>query len=367
MNKLLWDKLKSPYNPFLNHEFITSLTESGCIGADKGQLPHYFYHEKNMGILYSFNKGHSYGEYIFDWAWADAHEKHGITYYPKLTSMVPFTPVTTSHFIMPHFDEDVANELLEQYENFYLQHNFSSSHFLFLPPEEIAFFRKHNYIIRESLQYHFFNEDYEDFDAFLLTLQGRKAKNIRKERQHQNLKITQYTKDELNEDQAQRMYHFYISTIENKNSFEYLNEKFFKMIFHTMKNNILYVEASYEDRSVAGSLFFYDEKTLYGRYWGSHIQIENLHFELCYYQGIDFCLKNKLKLFEAGAQGEHKIARGFRPTRIYSAHKLKHQGFHSAVAQFILREKEEIGMLIEELYRKLPFKSEYLSDQHHGP
>jgi predicted N-acyltransferase len=354
INKEVWKKHQPKTNPFLNYEFLNALLESKSIGEQSGWTPAI---QKNQeGLILSFIKDHSYGEYIFDWSWAEAFEKHGIPYYPKLTSMLPFTPVTTQHFLLKDFSESKAMDLLKEHDHFFMKNYFSSSHFLFLPKNEINIFRKCDYLIRESIQYHFHNPGYTDFEGFLGQLKNKKAKNIRHERQFPNLSIAKYTGDELIPEHANRMYQFYIATIVNKNSFNYLNEKFFELIFRDMKKNILYVEASLEDEVIAGSLFFYDEKTLYGRYWGSSTFVENLHFELCYYQGIDFCIQKKLELFEAGAQGEHKIARGFRPIKTYSAHKIKHPGFQAAIANFIEEEKKQVDISIARLSEYLPFR-----------
>lgn len=349
-----WDKIRPVHNPFLDFNFIDCLINSSSVSAEKGWHPYFIQHE-GSGLL-TFVKSHSYGEYIFDWAWADAFAKHGIPYYPKLTSMMPFTPVTTTHFIMPKYDEEKADSLLKMHDQFYQQNNFSSAHFLFLTPEEINVFATNNYLIRESIQYHFFNQDYIDFGDFLKSIKTKKAKNIRNERKFPDLKIQRFTGEDLTSAHAKRMYQFYISTIENKNSIDYLNESFFEMIFKSMSKNILYIEASKAENPIAGSLFFYDQEKIYGRYWGALEFIPSLHFELCYYQGIDFCIDHHLKVFEAGAQGEHKIARGFRPIRTYSAHKIKNPAFQIAISDFIHREKVHVEASIQELSQFLPFR-----------
>lgn len=331
-----------------NHwTLISALQDSGSIGSDTGWTPKLF--EQNDSKLMTFIKTHSYGEYIFDWGWAEAYERYGVPYYPKLTSMIPFTPVTTKHFFGSH-------DLLKAHDDFYESHNLSSGHFLFLKNDEIDTFRNNNYKIRDSIQYHFFNEGYSDFSEFLNSLKTKKAKNLSHERKFPGIQITSYTKEQLTPDHAHRMYEFYISTIVNKNSFDYLNEKFFKLIFERMKDNLLYAEATRDDHAIAGTMFFYDDEKIFGRYWGSKEYIPNLHFELCYYQGIDFCLANRLKVFEAGAQGEHKIARGFRPVKVFSAHKIKHEGFREAISNFIETERKHVEKNIRELSTLLPFK-----------
>lgn len=355
INEKIWKKNQPSANPFLNFQFINALIQSGSIGPNTGWSP-CIIQKDEVGILINFIKTHSYGEYIFDWGWAEAYQKHGIPYYPKLTSMIPFTPVTTPHFIQKEFNEEKANLLLKEHDDFFMKGEFSSSHFLFLPDNEINLFKKNDYLIRESIQYHFFNPHYKNFDDFLSSLKTKKAKNIKNERNFTDVIIKQYTGAELSLLHAKRMYQFYISTIVNKNSYDYLNESFFEFIFLNLKENILYVEASSGKNIIAGSLFFYDHEKLYGRYWGATAHVPNLHFELCYYQGIDFCIKNSLLVFEAGAQGEHKIARGFRPVRTYSAHKIKHPGFKTAIADFIENEKKHVELSIQQLSDYLPFK-----------
>jgi predicted N-acyltransferase len=354
ISKEHWDQNLPATNPFLKYEFFNALIESKSIGDNSGWS--LAFQDLKPGLIFSFIKEHSFGEYIFDWSWAEAFSKHGIPYYPKLTSMLPFTPVTTQHFLLKEFDEQKALELLKKHDAFFNEGNFSSSHFLFITPQEIEVFKKCDYLIRESMQYHFHNPDFLNFEHFLSLLKSKKAKNIRHERIFPELTIRSFTGDELGPEHAKRMYQYYISTIVNKNSYDYLNEKFFELIFRDMKDNILYVEASEENNSIAGSLFFFDEQTLYGRYWGANKYRENLHFELCYYQGIDFCIRKKLKVFEAGAQGEHKIARGFRPVRTYSAHKIKHKGFHDAIESFIEEEKRQLKISIGALSEYLPYK-----------
>ena len=355
ISKSDWDKHRPASNPFLNFEFLEALIKSGSVKTETGWTPAFIL--KDTGALMSFIKTHSYGEYIFDWGWAEAFQKYGIPYYPKLTSLLPFTPVTTQHFLMKSFNEEIADSLLKAHDEYFLENNFSSTHFLFLTNEEIPVFQKNNYMIRESIQYHFFNTGYKNFEDFLSNLKSKKAKHIRNERTYDNLSIKRYSGAELTPDHAKRMYQFYISTIVNKNSFDYLNAEFFELIFKNLSQNILYVEATQNNFPIAASLFFYDDEKLYGRYWGSLSYVENLHFELCYYQGIDFCIEKNIPVFEAGAQGEHKIARGFRPIRTYSAHKIKHPAFQNAIAEFIQNEKLHVKASIDRLSEHLPFKN----------
>ena len=356
ISESLWRRAAETASPFHKYEFFHALEASQSIGKSSGWQPLYFVDEEVETIMFTFVKNHSYGEYIFDWQWANAYHENSIPYYPKLTSMIPFTPVTSAHFISRDTNLNSNHLLMKSYEELYRQNDLSSSHFLFIHPSEHDFFEQYNYLIRESMQYHFTNDGYLDFEHFLNQLKGRKAKQIRKERMLQDVFVQSYTGDQLTQEHAERMYQFYCQTIEDKNAIAYLKKDFFLIIFETMKQNILYVEATQNDEAAAGSLFFYDSTKLYGRYWGSNKTIFNLHFELCYYRGIEFCIEKKLKTFEAGAQGEHKIPRGFRPLKTFSAHKLKNSLFHNGIGNYILEEKKQLDLLMIELSKLLPFK-----------
>ncbi|MBT3979983.1 MAG: hypothetical protein HOE90_01445 [Bacteriovoracaceae bacterium] len=346
-----WKGLEPKNFPFLDHQFFQTLEDEGCIGQNSGWQPIYL-EDPGKSILFSFIKSHSYGEYIFDWDWANAYNAHQIPYYPKLTSMIPFTSATS-----PHFIGETSNKVMEEYERYYLENPFSSSHFLFLPEFELNFFESQGYILRDSFQYHFMSEGLQSFDDFLSSLKNKKAKQIRKERIFpEEIKFNQYTGDQLSSNHASEMYQFYLSTISYKNAIPYLSESFFTKVFEKLKNNICYIQATKNENAIAGSLYFHSSDTLYGRYWGATENIKNLHFELCYYQGIEFCIKKSLSVFEAGAQGEHKIGRGFRPVKTYSAHKFKDPHFHHAISEYIRKEKLHINQIIPLLTEKLPFR-----------
>ncbi len=332
-----------------NPTFWQILEESGSINESRGMKQLKFL-SKN-GNLSTFSKTHSYGEYIFDWSWAEAYRQHRIPYYPKLSSMVPFTPATSPHFLAP---EAEWKDLLIQHDEILKTH--SSAHFLFTTKSENIFLEENEYFIRDSFQYHFVNDGYRDFDHFLSLLKSRKAKHLRHERHFSDLKIERFTGKELNQDHAHEMYQFYLMTLEEKGAIPYLNKEFYELLFKRMPENVLYVRAMKEEEVFAGALFYHDEKRLYGRYWGSKGYVPNLHFELCYYQGIDFCLERKLEVFEAGAQGEHKIARGFRPVKTTSAHKILHSEFRKAIKDFIHQEKEEVAQTMAALSALLPFQ-----------
>jgi predicted N-acyltransferase len=336
----------------LTHElFWKVLRDSGSTDHTRGMQLHTF--TSGDATLRTFSKTHSYGEYIFDWAWAQGFERSGLPYYPKLTSMVPFTPATAAHFWGPtsHWPA-----LLSQHDELLQRH--SSAHFLFTTPEEQRFLGESGYLLRDSFQYHFINEGDADFPQFLNRLKAKKAKHIRREREFPGLAIERLTGPQLTRDHAREMYAFYRSTLEEKQAIAYLTPAFFELLFTTLPENVLYVRARDGERLLAGALFYYDAQRLYGRYWGALAHVPNLHFELCYYQGIEFCLEHKLAVFEAGAQGEHKIQRGFRPVLTASAHRINHAGFAKAIDAFVTKEREDVRAAIAELTQLLPFKAQ---------
>lgn len=330
--------------------FWKALHDSGSTDHTRGMKQHTF--QSGESTLNTFSKTHSYGEYIFDWAWAQGFERSGLPYYPKLTSMVPFTPATAAHFWGPTAQ---WHSLLQQHDELLAQH--SSAHFLFTTPEEQRFLGESGYLLRDSFQYHFFNEGDANFEQFLGRLKAKKAKHIRQERLFPQLGIERFTGATLTMEHAREMYGFYRSTLEEKQAIAYLTPSFFELLFTTLPEHVLYVRARQQDQLIAGALFYYDEKRLYGRYWGAHAHVQNLHFELCYYQGIEFCLEKRLEVFEAGAQGEHKIQRGFRPTLTTSAHRINHPGFARAIDDYIQQEKRSVQESMRDLARLLPFTS----------
>lgn len=340
-------------NPFTSPQFLKALQEGECTGGNSGWDPVFIHREQSWIPLYA--KNHSYGEYIFDWEWADAYRRHGLAYYPKLVSMAPVSPVIVRHLLNCEPGEE--SPLLAQFNEFYESGPYSSAHFLFLDPSEIALFEQSPFMLRHSFQYHFVNDNYANFDQFLDTLKGRRSRQIRKERLIDGISIERRTGADLLPEHAIEMHGFYESTILEKGAIAYLSQTFFVSLFENMKDNVLYVRAMKEGTCVAGALFLYGAERLYGRYWGAREYVHNLHFELCYYQGIDFCIEKKLKVFEAGAQGEHKIQRGFRPVIIHSAHLIKHPEFRKAIDSYIQREKMGVEQIVSRLRESLPFKN----------
>lgn len=362
ISKDSWTKSFKIKNPFCSYEFLQALETEQCLFENTGWYPYYLVakKEKNSKEILAFMplylKTNSYGEYIFDWSWANAYAQYGRDYYPKLTCAIPFSPVSSPKILgdqglLPHFLNFIQSEVTKK--------SLSSAHLLFVDENILNHNFSSSWIHRHSMQYHFFNDHYENFDSFLNQLRKSKRKNIRKERdslRDKNLNIERLTGDQLSESDGEVFYQFYLKTIDKKNAHPYLTKNFFKKIFKTMKQSILLVRAQRENQSIAQSLFFYDDQKLYGRYWGSNLEIAGLHFELCYYQGIEFTLERSLRYFEAGAQGEHKIPRGFLPTHTHSLHLIKEKEFDRAIQDFCDQEKRELERVFEHLEVLNPFK-----------
>jgi predicted N-acyltransferase len=361
-----WRTLEPPEFPFFDFEFLHALERSGSIGRRSGWMPIYLVckeEKRALGALCLYLKTDSYGEYIFDWEWARAYQQHGLSYYPKLVAAVPFTPATGPKLLLrPDVDvatrSRVAKALLEAAEDLGTQYGVSSSHALYLPEHELDEFERSGFTVRHSLQFHWRNRDYETFSDFLEALSGKKRRQIlRERRQLEELKISHLTGDTLLPEHATSMYEFYLATLDGKWGVPYLNRAFFDEVFRTMKDRTLLILArGRADRPVAGALFFLKDSALFGRYWGAAEHRRNLHFELCYYQAIDFAIERGIVLLEAGAQGEHKLARGFLPSLTYSAHKIRDPAFGRAIGEYIESEKHMLQNVLEEYASHDPYK-----------
>jgi len=359
-----WDRLTSPNFPFSDHAYLHALEVCGAVGGGSGWRPCYLtvWRDRQLeGATVLYTKDNSYGEYIFDWAWAEAYHQHGLQYFPKLTSAVPFTPATGPKLLFSAQADrkEVGSRLICSAREMMERHGHSSLHYLFLTPEELPFFEAEGFLIRHSFQYHWKNRDYADFDHFLATLKPRKRKQIIREReqlQAENLKIKILTGVELQPEHAALFYQFYRSTIEKMGAIEYLNEEFFKTVFATMHDDVVLILACDQTTAIAGALFYKKGTSLYGRYWGAIKEVRNLHFELCYYQPLQWAIERKMRLFEAGAQGEHKISRGFLPELTFSAHWIGHPAFREAIGRFIAQERVDISRHLGEMKSHDPFQ-----------
>jgi uncharacterized protein len=314
-----------------------------------------------VGAMPLYLKTDSYGEYVFDWEWAHAYHQHGVSYYPKLVAAVPFTPATGPKVLVEaRADrEAVTRVLLDAAREVGEENRASSTHALFVPEGDLGGFEERGFAVRHSLQFHWRNRGHRSFDDYLGALTSKRRRQISRERRQldEDLTIERLTGDALQPEHADMMYRFYMSTADRKWGSPYLNRQFFGEVFRTMKDRLLFVLArDGRGRPVAGTINFYKDAALFGRHWGAVEDRRNLHFELCYYQTIEFAIGRGIKLFEAGAQGEHKLARGFLPTLTYSAHDLKHPAFRQAIGRFVEEEKEYLDRAVEEYSRHDPYK-----------
>ena len=341
--------------PFVRHEFLSALIDTGCAAAQSGWLPQFVLRHRAgalAGAMPLFAKSHSYGEYVFDWAWADAHERHGVEYYPKLLCAVPFTPVRGQRILGE--DKQVLIEAALQ-----LARGTSSLHVLFPREDEAELLAARGLMLRRTVQFHWTNEGYADFDAFLAALSHGKRKNIRQERRR--VREAGVTLRWLEGEAIERRHWEYFNrcyrrTYAAHRSSPYLDLEFFLRIGRAMPEHTVLVLAERDGGPVASALFFRDERRLYGRYWGATEHVPLLHFECCYYQAIEYAIARGLEVFEGGAQGEHKIFRGLLPVETLSAHWLAHPQFARAVESFLAREGAGIARYVDELCEHSPFK-----------
>jgi len=362
-----WDACAGTDNPFVSHAFLLALEESGCVSAEAGWLPQHLALRdcdgKLLGAAPLYLKSHSYGEYIFDWGWADAYERAGGRYYPKLQCAVPFTPVTGPRLLIhPEADrENTSTVLTASMVELARRHKVSSLHITFATEEEFRSFGEAGLLQRVGMQYHWQNRNYRDFDDFLAGLVSRKRKAIKKERRQiaeQGIRISVLSGDDLKEDHWRAFYRFYLSTADKKWGHPYLNQEFFLKLGASMAERVALVVAEKDGHIVAGALNLIGADALYGRNWGCEEDFRFLHFEACYYQAIDFAIRRGLHRVEAGAQGEHKIQRGYLPCETYSAHWIADPGFRDAVEDFVSRERQLNDHQIRALAEHSPFRAE---------
>jgi predicted N-acyltransferase len=357
IDKNQWNKLNICNHPFTSYEFLNALETSNSVSTKTGWTPKHIL-VKNaannlIGASPNYLKMHSYGEYIFDHSWANAFENAGGQYYPKLLSAIPFTPATGPRILLSpqkNNNDEIFKLIIGTYEQLVKNNNLSSAHINFITKQLSDTLNKRNWIKREGLQFHWYNKKYQSFDDFLDELKSTKRKAIKKERKKINeygLTIERLTGDALNVKIWDSFYEFYLSTIDKKWGGAYLTKDFFYSINRSMKNKILLVIAKKNNDIIAGALNFVGENTLYGRNWGSKLDIPFLHFELCYYQAIEYAIENKIQIVEAGAQGHHKIQRGYIATSTYSAHYIQNDSFDKAVRGFVEMEANEINKQIE--------------------
>lgn len=354
-----WNGLVGNY-PFLSYEFLTAVQDTGCVSAETGWEPVYltlWQGEVLVGAIPLYLKTHSRGEFVFDHGWADAFERHGFAYYPKLLSAAPFTPVTGPR-LLANNDKD-RRLLAEGAISLARQLGVSSLHILFPDETDLAVLRGMGFMLREGIQFHWHNAGYNSFDGFLAALNHDKRKKIRQERRHAHeagLSFLWLTGRQIEDSQLRFFYDCYVNTYHEHWSSPYLNLAFFRQITQSMPDNLLWIFAVRGDEPVACAMNVLTKDALYGRYWGAKRFISGLHFETCYSQAVEYCIQHGISRFEGGAQGIHKMARGLLPTPTWSAHWIADAGFADAVKRFLDEERTGIEHHIEELSQHTPFK-----------
>ncbi|KQM47461.1 hypothetical protein ASE69_15280 [Sphingomonas sp. Leaf208] len=355
-----WEACSGTANPFVGHAFLSALEASKSVGGRSGwqALPVVVDGPdgKPAGIAPAYAKSHSQGEYVFDQGWADAWERAGGQYYPKLQIAAPFSPVPGPRLLLR--DPDQAPALIAALEAVTDQSGLSSAHATFIDPDEVALFEAAGWLIRQGTQFHWKNEGYASFDDFLAVLASRKRKAIRKERAAavEGLTIRHLVGPEITPEHWDAFWDFYQDTGSRKWGQPYLTRGFFDQIGKTMGDRVLLIVAERDGVPIAGALNLIGDDTLYGRYWGATEEVPFLHFELCYYQAIDAAIARGLKTVEAGAQGEHKLARGYAPVATYSAHYIPDPNFRRAIADYLVREREAVAEQQEYLGELTPFR-----------
>ena len=367
----LWDGIFGSDNPFVQHAYLLALEQSGCVSAKTGWQPCHLAlsdDEQVVAVMPSYVKSHSYGEFVFDWGWAEAYQRHGLNYYPKLVSAIPFSPITGPRIgVIPTIKiSEVLPAVVEAVQQLALTRDYSSWHLLF-PDQALqqAFEELNNdgaTLHRDAVQFHWFNRDYRSFDDFLATFRSARRKNLKRERrkvEEQGVSLQRKTGAEISDEDWHGFYHCYVDTYRKRSGHDgYLNREFFDQLRLNMTEHLMMVVARKGGAVVAASLFLFDKDTLYGRYWGALQDISCLHFEACFYQGIEFCIERGLQKFDPGTQGVHKLMRGFEPVKTDSYHWVKDVRFRAAIADFLLHEKHGTDSYQEEAEAYLPFRKE---------
>ena len=354
-----WNRLAGD-DPFLRHEFLSALHETGCASTETGWAPQFItlWHGAELqGMVPLYVKAHSYGEYVFDWSWADAYHRHGLSYYPKLLAAVPFTPVSGARLVAARPEQRLL--LLKSALRLARDMRASSLHLLFPGATEAAEMQRQGMLLRPGVQFHWTNAGYASFDDFLAGMNHAKRKKIKQERRkvaEHEIAFEWLSGREAEEQHWRFFVRCYNETYRQHHSTPYLNLEFFLRIARSMPDNVLLVLATRRGKAVGASFNVRNAHTLFGRYWGALEYYAALHFEACYYQTIEYCITHRLQRFEGGAQGEHKMARGLLPVGTQSAHWLAHPEFAAAIGQHLARESRGIANYIDELREHSPFK-----------
>ena len=358
-----WNALAGDAYPFLRHEFLLAAEQTGCVAEDAGWAPRHLTLEHGgrlLGAMPLYQKQHSWGEFVFDWAWARAYEQAGLSYYPKLVSAVPFTPAPSSRLLLAdEADSATARALVEGAIALAERTGCSSLHVLFPLEQELPVLRDAGLMPRKDCQFHWRNRGYSDFDEFLQTFTASKRKKARRDRRRvreAGIRFRRLKGADLDTSTWEQVYRLISITFMRRGSLPYYNLDFFLRVSATLPNDILVVLAEQRGEPIAAAVFYESATTLYGRYWGSSGHHNALHFETCYYQGIDYCIDKGLQLFEPGTQGEHKISRGFAAATTWSAHWLAHPRFFMAIEDYLEEEARHVDRYMEAVDARSPYR-----------
>jgi len=360
-----WNALAGNSNPFLRHEFIHALEASGCASRETGWQPCHLLlngEDRPAAAMPLYIKSHSRGEFVFDWAWASAYQRAGHAYYPKLLSAVPFTPVTGPRFLQANGEQQrkrARSMLLAAAVELGERLAASSLHCLFPSPEDAEWMKQKGMMLRTDCQFHWKNEGYGNFGEFLRMFSAAKRKKVNRERRRvreAGIAFETLTGDGLTPGLWETLYPLYAASYLKRGQPPYLNRNFFERITRSMPEAMVLFVARLDGEAIALAICFRGEAALYGRYWGSAGFHHSLHFETCYYQGIDYCVREGLALFDPGVQGEHKLARGFDPETSFSTHWVRHEGFANALTGYLAREREQVARYVEMAGEHTPFK-----------
>jgi len=360
-----WDACAGSDNPFVSYAFLSALEDSGSATSETGWQPHHLAigveDGRLLGVVPMYLKSHSQGEYVFDWAWADAYERAGGRYYPKLQAAAPFSPVTGPRILArPGDDADaIRATLIAGMIDTVKQYNLSSVNVTFAHEADARRLEAAGFLIRHGHQFHWQNQDYDTFDDFLANLSSRKRKNIRKERKaiaDAGVRFDTLVGDDIKPHHWDEFHEFYVSTYDRKWGYPYLTREFFDILNDRMADKVALIRAEENGCAIGGALNLIGSEALFGRNWGCNSQRIFLHFEACYYRAIDLAIELRLARVEAGTQGPHKIQRGYLPVQTYSAHWIRDEGFRDAVADFLVREKQAEAGEVEYLGELSPFR-----------
>lgn len=359
-----WNALDLGGNPTVSHEFLSTLEHERCVGRHAGwSIAHIVLRDDNgvlVGALPLYRKTHSWGEFVFDFSWAQAYAQAGLHYYPKLVGMVPFTPVPGPRLLVrPQLADQARTQLCDALVQMLDDEGASSAHILFVQPADRACLEAHGFMSRKDCQFHWFNRGYETFEDFLATFRSEKRKKAARERrriQESGIEHVTLAGEDIDDDLWEIIFAFSAQTFAMRGHEHYLTAGFFRTLSRQRPGTIMVKLARFKGEPIAAAIFFVGADTLYGRYWGAAADFHSLHFETCYYQGIEYCIERKLSRFEPGTQGEHKVPRGFEPTATWSVHRIQDSRFKRAIQSYLRQEEEAVDRYIAEVEAHVPYR-----------